>query len=54
LRYGTADRATVEVGLEHVDGCLLDRDPSILTALAADMDDRTIIGTPDVADVGAQ
>ena len=31
-----------------------DRDPAVLTALTADMDDSAVVRAPDVADVGAQ
>jgi hypothetical protein len=40
--------------LEDCDQRRLDRDPAILAALAADMDDGTVVGASKVADVGAQ
>src|SRR6478736_4583526 len=49
-----ADAAVVEIILENAHERRLNGDPSILAALAMDMNHRAVIATSDVADVGAQ
>ena len=53
-RVGETDGAAVEIFLDDVHEGPLDWDPTILAALAADIDDCTVVRTPDIADVGAQ
>jgi DNA-binding cell septation regulator SpoVG len=43
----------VEIELEHLDQRRLDRDPADLAALAADLDDGTVVGAVKVTDGGA-
>ena len=46
--------AVAEMALDHLDQHRFDRDPAVLAALAADLDDRAVGGTAEVTDVDAQ
>jgi len=49
-----ASRSAVEIALEQLDQCRLDRDAAVFAALAADVDDGAVVGAAKVTDVGAQ
>ena len=48
---GKASRSAVEIMLDHADHHRLDGDPAVLAALAANMDDRALVGAAEVTDV---
>jgi hypothetical protein len=52
-RGGEAGGPAVEIALEDPHQHRFDRDPAVLAALAADVDDGAIVGAPNVTDVGA-
>jgi len=49
-----ASRSAVEIALHDLHQRRFDRDPAVLAALAADVDDRALVGAAKVTDVGAQ
>ena len=48
-----ASRSAVEIALEQLDQCRLDRYPAVLATLATDMHDGPVVGAAEVTDVGA-
>ena len=50
---GESGLSAVEVVLEDVDEDGFDGDPAVFVALAADLEDRAVVGAAQVADVGA-